>query len=37
MTRKATHNRRLAKKWVQWLNEALRYASSSVVAESLVL
>ena len=32
-----THNRRLAKKRVQWLIEALCFVSSSVLAESLVL
>ncbi len=32
-----TANRRLAKKRVQWLNEALCFVSSSVLAESLVL
>jgi len=37
MTRKAAHNRRLAKKRVQCLNEALCFVSSSVLAESLVL
>jgi len=31
------HNRRLAKKRVQWLNEALFFVSSSVLADSLVL
>jgi hypothetical protein len=31
------HNRRLAKKRVQWLNEALCFVSSSVLADSLVL
>ncbi len=30
-------NRRLAKKRVQWLNEALCFVSSSVLANSLVL
>ena len=35
--RTTTHNRRLAKKRVQCLNEALRFASSSVLADSLVL
>ena len=30
-------NRRLAKKRVQWLNEALCFVSSSVLADSLVL
>jgi hypothetical protein len=32
-----THNRRLAKKRVSCLNEALCFASSSVLADSLVL
>jgi len=32
-----TANRRLAKKRVQWLNEALCFVSSLVLAESLVL
>lgn len=32
-----TANRRLAKKRVQWLNEALCFVSSSVLADSLVL
>jgi len=31
------YNRRLAKKRVQWLNEALYFVSSFVVADSLVL
>lgn len=31
------HNRRLAKKRVQCLNEALCFVSSSVLADSLVL
>ncbi|MEC5395921.1 hypothetical protein [Bergeyella sp. RCAD1439] len=31
------HNRRLAKKWIQCLNEALCFVSSSVLAESFVL
>jgi len=31
------HNRRLAKKRVQWLNEALCFVSSSVLADTLVL
>jgi len=31
------YNRRLAKKRVQWLNEALCFVSSSVLADSLVL
>jgi len=34
---KAAHNRRLAKKRVQCLNEALCFVSSSVLAESFVL
>ena len=34
---KTPYNRRLAKKRVQWLNEALCFESSSVVADSLVL
>jgi hypothetical protein len=33
----AAHNRRLAKKRVQYLNEALCFVSSSVLADSLVL
>ena len=37
MKRTATHNRRLAKKRVQCLNEALCFVSSSVLADSLVL
>jgi len=37
MERKATYNRRLAKKRVQCLNEALCFVSSSVLAESFVL
>jgi hypothetical protein len=37
MTRKAAHNRRLAKKRVQCLNEALCLVSSLVLADSLVL
>jgi len=37
MTRKAAYNRRLAKKRVQCLNEALRFVSSSVLADSLML
>jgi len=37
MTRKTTHNRRLAKKRVQCLNEVLCFVSSSVLADSLVL
>jgi hypothetical protein len=32
-----TANRRLAKKRGQWLNEALCFVSSSVLADSLVL
>jgi hypothetical protein len=35
--RKTTHNRRLAKKRVHWLNEALCFVSSLVLADSLVL
>jgi hypothetical protein len=35
--RNTTANRRLAKKRVQWLNEALCFVSSSVLADSLVL
>ncbi len=35
--RKAAYNRRLAKKRVQCLNEALCFVSSSVLADSLVL
>lgn len=35
--RKAATNRRLAKKRVQWLNEALCFVPSFVVADSLVL
>ncbi|WP_409809954.1 hypothetical protein [Algoriphagus sp.] len=31
------YNRRLAKKRVQWLNEALCFVSSSVLADSEVL
>jgi len=31
------HNRRLAKKRVQWLNEALCFVSSFLVADSFVL
>ena len=34
---RAAGNRRLAKKRVQWLNEALCFVSSSVLADSLVL
>ena len=37
MKRKTTHNRRLAKKRVQCLNEALCFVSSLVLADSLVL
>jgi len=37
MERKTTGNRRLAKKRVQCLNEALCFVSSSVLADSLVL
>jgi len=37
MTRSTGYNRRLAKKRVQWLNEALCFVSSSVLADSLVL
>jgi len=35
--RRAATNRRLAKKRVQWLYEALCFDSSSVLADSLVL
>jgi len=35
--RKAAYNRRLAKKRVQWINEALCFVSNSVLADSLVL
>jgi len=35
--RSPAHNRRLAKKRVQCLNETLRFVSSSVLADSLVL
>lgn len=35
--KRASGNRRLAKKWVQRLNEALCFASSLVLAESLAL
>jgi len=35
--RNTTANRRLAKKRVHWLNEALYFVSSSVLADSLVL
>jgi hypothetical protein len=31
------HNRRLAKKRVQWLNDALCFVSSSLLADSFVL
>jgi len=37
MKKERTANRRLAKKRVQWLNEASCFVSSSVLAESLVL
>ncbi len=37
MTRKAAYNSTYKKLAVQWLNEALCFVSSSVVAESLVL
>jgi hypothetical protein len=38
ITQKAqTANKRLAKKRVNWLNEALCFLSSSVLADSLVL
>jgi len=37
MTRTPAGNRRLAKKRVQCLNEALCFVSSSVLADSLVL
>jgi hypothetical protein len=37
MKRKTAHNRRLAKKRLQCLNEALCFVSSSVLADSLVL
>ena len=33
----ATANRRLAKKRVQWLNEALCFVSSLVLADSFVI
>jgi len=36
-TKMPAGNRRLAKKRVQWLNEALCFVSSSVLADSLVL
>ncbi len=35
--RKTGTNRRLAKKWVQCLNEALCFVSGTVLAENLVL
>ena len=35
--RRAAYNRRLAKKRVQWLNEAVGFVSGSVLADSLVL
>lgn len=38
MTNRSTgHNRRLAKKWVQCLNEDSCFVSSSVLEDSLVL
>jgi hypothetical protein len=37
MTEKTAYNRRLAKKQVQCLNEALCFVSSSMLADSLVL
>jgi len=37
MNRKTAYNRRLAKKRVQCLNEALCFVSSSVLADSFVL
>lgn len=37
MNKKRPHNRRLAKKRVQCLNEVLCFVSSSVLADSLVL
>jgi hypothetical protein len=39
MTReeKRRHKKRLAKKWVQWLNEVLGFVSSSMVADSFLL
>jgi len=37
MKRNTAHNRRLAKKRVQCLNEALYFLLSSVLADSLVL
>jgi len=37
MRRKATHNSTYKKLAVQWLNEALCFVSSFVVADSLVL
>ena len=36
-TRTTGYNKRLAKKRVQWLYEALCFVSSSVLADSLVL
>lgn len=35
--RMASTNRRLAKKWAQYINEALGFVSNSVLADSLVL
>ncbi len=35
--RRAAGNRHLAKKRVQWLNEALCFVSSSLLADSFVL
>jgi len=37
MKRKTGYNRRLAKKRVQWLNEALCFVSSSVLADNFRL
>ena len=37
MVKSTGRNRSLAKKRVQWLNEALCFISSSVLADSLVL
>jgi len=37
MKEQRPHNRRLAKKRVQWLGEALCFVSSSVLADSVVL
>jgi len=37
MTRKTGHNSTYKKLAVQWLNEALCFVSSSVLADSLVL